>query len=166
MGVAISIFRDATNNGADSIIHRLDAAQAWRAAARLTKDESEFEAHTTTLRLLEIAVARSRSLEAQFSQLMRVAIRHVKNVACDAAALALEQGDPELAVSLLEQGRTVIFRQLGHFRTVLEDVREVAPALAERFTSLSQLLDKFVLSGGRDVPTDKPSKVFEDDVSR
>jgi len=62
-------------------------------------------------------------------------------IASDAAACALQLGDPEQAVALLEQGRGLLLSQAIDTRGELTDLRRAAPELAERFERLRRRLD-------------------------
>ncbi|MFI0773661.1 CHAT domain-containing protein [Streptomyces sp. NPDC021212] len=62
-------------------------------------------------------------------------------LAANAAACALEAGDPERAVTLLEQGRGVLLDRALSARTALSALRERDPGLADRFQWLSAELE-------------------------
>lgn len=144
---ALELLEDATNHEKSFLIHRLRAAEQWRKVAYEFDDESDLSAHVITLRLLDTMVERSRSLETQSSQLGGdPTLQAATGVASAAAAIALSRGDPRLAVSLLETGRVIMFRQLGRLRTRLDEVREVHPQLAERFASLSGELEELAVT--------------------
>ncbi|KAG9104065.1 hypothetical protein FRC06_005765 [Ceratobasidium sp. 370] len=59
--------------------------------------------------------------------------------ACDAAATALELGDPEAAVELLEDGRNLFYSQLLPMHTDTDRIRALDPKLAE---NLERTLEK------------------------
>ncbi|WP_049795765.1 CHAT domain-containing protein [Frankia sp. EAN1pec] len=60
----------------------------------------------------------------------------------DAAACCVRVGHPARAVELLEQGRGVLLAQALDSRTDLGALREIDPALAERFAQLCARLDR------------------------
>lgn len=62
-------------------------------------------------------------------------------LASDAAACALREGEPRLAVALLEQGRGVMLGHALDTRTELTDLAEHHPGLARRFDELRTALD-------------------------
>lgn len=53
----------------------------------------------------------------------------------------IDAGDPELALTLLEQGRGILLRQAVENRTDLTALKEREPALAAEFDRLHDLLD-------------------------
>ncbi|MEV1084032.1 CHAT domain-containing protein [Streptomyces sp. NPDC050211] len=62
-------------------------------------------------------------------------------VGCDAAAVAVQQGDPVGALRLLEQGRGVLIGRSLDLRGELGALRDIDPALATRFEELRDALD-------------------------
>ena len=63
------------------------------------------------------------------------------SLAADAAACAVLDGRPEVAVELLEQGRSVLWTQSLSLRSDLTRLAEHAPGLAERLYSIRDILD-------------------------
>jgi tetratricopeptide (TPR) repeat protein len=68
------------------------------------------------------------------------ALTRFPGLAGDAAAAALASGDPEAAVTLLEQGRGVLLGQALQGRDELTELRERAPELAARLIELRAAL--------------------------
>lgn len=141
------MLRDATQPSPCPISQRILAANRWRYFSRKFAHPSELEAARETLKLLDLAVSQSSSLQ-NISTLMadEVIFKGAQGVASDAAALAIRAGDIRLAVSLLENGRSTIFNQLGRYRSQIEEVRGTSPELAERFMELSAHLDALVFT--------------------
>lgn len=124
-------------------------------------------AYGTTLGLLEEAITRSTSLEKQYSQLSNHStLKQTKGLAVDAASLAIDGGEVELALELLEQGRAVLFAQLGRYRTALDDIAAVAPELAKKLVTLGRQLDAVTVSGEWVTSGFEPRSRFEDDMTR
>jgi len=69
------------------------------------------------------------------------ALTHFPGLACDAAASALQAGDAERAVTLLEQGRGVLLGQHLQGRDDVAELRDRAPDLAARLVELRAALD-------------------------
>lgn len=135
-------YKDASRDRSAQVLDCLFVALEWAETAAELDDPSIMEAHTQILLLLDRVVAQSHSLEQQYLALLQTpSVQKARHVAVDAAALAIKGGRLELAVRLLEQGRSVVFRQLGQFRIQLADIKFVAPDLGERFTSLSRELE-------------------------
>lgn len=116
---------------------RVDAASAWgRVAMAAGRPDRAADGFDVAVGLLPVLAARGLTRTdaahwmAQHSQLV-----------CDAAACALEVGQPDRAVELLELGRGVIMAQALESRTDLTDLREADPALADEFGYLCRQLD-------------------------
>ncbi|MGW2741336.1 CHAT domain-containing protein [Streptomyces sp. NPDC001450] len=69
--------------------------------------------------------------------------------ASEAAACALQLGDPEKALDLLERGRGILLGQLTETRRDLTDLRRQAPELAEEFSRLSEAMTSLGASTDR-----------------
>lgn len=147
---------------------RIGAANVWRALAQKRAHPSELQAMKETLVLLDLAVVESASLEVHSRRLVDGNIfREAQGVASDAAALAIRANDLPLAVSLLEQGRSTIFKQLSNYRLAIDDVRRVSPELATRLIELGSELDALVIRGDcSNSPASVPTQMFEDKASR
>lgn len=149
------------------ILDRLSAALDWGSAAGRFHHGSELQSYTTALHLLDVALAQSQSLEIQYSTFSRnKTVRRAHQLAVDAAAEAIAQDEPELAVQLLDQGRGILLRQLGRFRTALDDLREKDQVLADRFRFLSNQIGGIMLPSSK-VPLKQGDDAFpEDDSAR
>lgn len=121
-----------------------------------------------TLNLLDIAVAQSTSIRRLSSLLAEDnTFMLIQGLASDSAALALEAGQVPLAVSLLEQGRSIIFTQLGRYRSVIDDIREVSRELADRFSGISAQMNELLLED-RGLASDSLTlpEIFENNATR
>ncbi|QWA21889.1 CHAT domain-containing protein [Streptomyces osmaniensis] len=82
----------------------------------------------------------------RFSQLYQLG--RFPGLASDAAAAALTQGDPEQALRLLEQGRSVLWAHLMETRGDWKALSEQYPQLAVEFNEVCRLLDLNVVHFG------------------
>lgn len=130
----------ADENG--HLFDRLDCALAWASFARQEKEETALGAYRVALELLDTSVTIARDLEMQHARLAkRNDSSDVRGLASDAAALAIDQQQARLAVELLEQGRGILFAQLGRYRTPLDELRAVDGDLASEFAAISSQLE-------------------------
>lgn len=162
------MLRDATLDSASPTFLRVSAAYWWKTHARKYLHASELDAARESLNLLELAVTESASLEGLSGRLSEDKVfKRAQGVASDAAALAISAHDLPLAVSLLEQGRSTIFTQLGRYRSAIDDVKEKSPDLAKSFVELSAQLGALVVRGGNfGSGNNTHSRGAEDDASR
>ncbi|WP_436532516.1 CHAT domain-containing protein [Actinoplanes sp. HUAS TT8] len=116
---------------------RINAAARWGTAAAARQDWIEathgFEG---AVRLLPVLASRRTSRTTREGL-----IADWFGLAADAAACAVASGRPEKAVSLLEQGRGVLWSQLLDSRTDLGELRRAAPDLAAALQRIGAALD-------------------------
>jgi hypothetical protein len=116
---------------------RLAAARRWGAAAadaRRTREAAE--GYAAAVGLLPAVAWHGLDLATREEQLAQWA-----GLAADAAACAVLDARPELAVELLEQGRSVLWAQALNLRSDLTRLTEIAPGLAGRLDSIRVILD-------------------------
>jgi tetratricopeptide (TPR) repeat protein len=134
---AIGFFRQAVASAVGLPSVRLAAAHAWGTTAADAGDWAEatsgFAAAVGLLPLVAWHGLDRRDLDRLLASW--------PGLARDAAACAVRAGRPELAVELLEQGRSVIWNQTLRLRTDLEDLAAEHPALAARLEAARRILD-------------------------
>ncbi|QMU69608.1 CHAT domain-containing protein [Streptacidiphilus sp. P02-A3a] len=134
---AVACFQQATADPYAPASRRVEAARLGGYA--LIKLESWPEAatcFTAAVELLPRLAPRALSQADREHQLSRIS-----GLASDAAACALQAGDPPLAVRLLEQGRAVLLSQALDARTDISELCSRHPGLADRFDALRDALD-------------------------
>ncbi len=137
LDAAIRCWRKASQVPAGTPLNRLDAAGNWgQAAAQAGLTHQAAEGYKAAVGLLA---------QVAWHGLDRVTreehLAHRFGLAADAAACAVLDGRPELAVELLEQGRSVLWNQALNLRDDLSRLAEQAPDLARRLDSIRQVLD-------------------------
>jgi Tfp pilus assembly protein PilF len=137
LSTAMTRFREVATSDLAGTSERIVAAWRW-AATQLAAGGvvAALEPLRLAVGLLPQAARRSLPRDDQERPLSLFAGR-----ASSAAACALEAGDSELAVQLLEQGRGVLLGQALDTRGDLTALREQHPGLAAEFTRLRDLLD-------------------------
>ncbi|MFI9785991.1 CHAT domain-containing protein [Kitasatospora sp. NPDC051984] len=139
---AIAAFETAARNGAAGAIVRTETAR--RAAGLLASDQPARAADLAELAVRLLPEVTPRRLARGDQQR---ALGEFDGLAGEAAELALAcPGMPvdaraARALRLLEGGRAVLLGQAIDVRTDLSDLTDRHPALAERFTTLRDLLD-------------------------
>lgn len=124
---AMAAFRAATEATGSSVQDRLFAARCWGGTAMEVDDHAEaLTASCTAVALLQEFGWVGLDRDDQ--------VRSIQDGAAlprEAAALAISAGQPELAVELLEQGRSVLWRSTLHLRTDLAALAAHDPACAD-----------------------------------
>ena len=116
---------------------RLAAARSWGAAAAdAGRTRAAADAYAAAVGLLPAVAWHGLDRATREEQLAQWA-----GLAADAAACAVLDARPELAVELLEQDRSVLWSQVLNLRTDLTRLAEKAPDLAGRLDTIRAILD-------------------------
>ncbi|MEY9989226.1 tetratricopeptide (TPR) repeat protein [Streptomyces sp. V4I8] len=134
---ALEPARDATTSPVADIPARVAAGIAWGDIAASAGEYAEaVVALETVIELLPRLAARELRRSDQEYRLGRWS-----GIAASAAACALAAGQPEKAVTLMEQGRGVLLARVLDARADLTALRRHHPGLAEEFEELRDALD-------------------------
>ncbi|KDR70891.1 hypothetical protein GALMADRAFT_159709 [Galerina marginata CBS 339.88] len=142
------LYKQAANDITSHSQHRLRAAIDWAAKAQEYHHNSVLSAYTISLHLLDRCLISHPDIESQQSFL---ATAHVpESLASDAASAAINAGNLELAVELLEQGRAILWSKMDGYRYPLDQLCQVegGAQLADRLKTLNAELEPLVLSSG------------------
>jgi CHAT domain-containing protein len=144
---AINCWRDAVSSPTAPTHQRVAAAIAWGVACESLDDPAlAAEGFASAVRLLPLLAW--RGLERR---LREKHLADVGGLVTDAAGWAIEAGDLENAVELLEQGRSILWSQSLQLRTDLTRLRTVNQDLALRLDEVRAALDRpLTVSGAID----------------
>ncbi|KAJ7214117.1 CHAT domain-containing protein [Mycena rebaudengoi] len=115
---------------------RFHAAKSWAEHAHIHKPSSVLHAYTTAIELLPELAWLGLSITDRHHQLLGAG-----QVVRDAASAAIAARDYKKAVEWLDQGRSIIWGQLLHLRTPVDELQESHPGLADQLMSLSTSLE-------------------------
>lgn len=137
---AIENFHAAADTIGASLLLRVTAARKWgEQAALISDDDQAVQGYVTATELLPSLSWRGASRRTRESLLAAV-----QGTASEAAACAITTARYDLAVSLLELGRSVLWSQQIELQTDLADVAAVDEELANRLAQArGRLLDEF-----------------------
>ncbi|UQS25189.1 CHAT domain-containing protein [Amycolatopsis thermalba] len=129
---ALDVYREAALFAGSPTVRRVEAAERWgELAAEGGLPATAAEGYAVAVGLLpQLAGRRLDRGDAQYW------LGRFAGLAADAAACALNAGDPEGAVTVLESGRCVLAAQALDSRGDLSELRERAPGLAAEFEAL------------------------------
>ncbi|MFD4195109.1 CHAT domain-containing protein [Amycolatopsis thermoflava] len=129
---ALAVYREAALFAGSPTVRRVEAADRWgELAAEGGLPASAAEGYAVAVGLLpQLAGRRLDRGDAQYW------LGRFAGLAADAAACALDAGDPEGAVTMLESGRCVLAAQALDSRGDLSELRERSPELAAEFEAL------------------------------
>ena len=132
------------------LLSRFDIAKHWAETAALNGlNESALTAYSTAISLLLKITSVVFNVDSRREQLMQRSI----NLPCDAARCAIELGQYEKAVELLETGRSIFWKQLLELRHPLKDLRKDAPEIADELQKAGEELERGGLRQRRDHPS-------------
>ncbi|KAK7021242.1 CHAT domain-containing protein [Favolaschia claudopus] len=135
---ALTLLEDATFLPFPSVKTRFEAAMQWSLVLHKYRHPSTLKAYRCSLNLLEQWMIINSEVEAQHRFL---ATEQSQSVACDGAAAAIDIGDLESAIELLDHGRTVLWSRLQGYRQSLDLLHQKDKHLARCFESLSKELE-------------------------
>ena len=119
--------------------HRLLAAFSWVDFAIQWSHPSKLDAYRKSLELLQVLISTGTSLESTHYRLIStVKLKGTQHLAVNAAACAIREGHMEIALELLEQGRSLLLTQAGRYRTSVDDLEET---LADEFKAISAKME-------------------------
>jgi hypothetical protein len=145
---AITASRSAAEIVTAPAVTRALAARDWgQVAARVGDAAEALRGFSVAVNLLDQVAWRGLQRPDQERNLGRFAA-----LACDAAAWAIQAGQPERAVELLEQGRGVLLAQAIDQRAREHDLRGAAPKLADRLAYIDDQIEHLP-------PADDPLRV-------
>jgi len=132
-------FQAATQSSGPPSV-RFNAAITWSKRAHLFHSASipsVLEAYSTAFELLPQVCWLGLSIAARHHELIQA-----RTLACDAAATAISANNLWMAIEWLEQGRSVLWGQILHLRTPLDDLNASNPGLAAKLTSIAGDLER------------------------
>ncbi|KAG8927516.1 hypothetical protein FRC02_008088 [Tulasnella sp. 418] len=132
--VAWQLYEKAVSHSTANAHTRYDIARKWVSNSR---GESRLLAYRKCLELGDRYILVRSSVRSRLKLLSSLS----HSGATDAAACAIGLGEVSTAVELLEQGRTLLWSQLGRYRTSLDALQEVDKDLAVKFESLSRKIE-------------------------
>ncbi|KDQ54437.1 hypothetical protein JAAARDRAFT_112935, partial [Jaapia argillacea MUCL 33604] len=132
---SIRTLSTATQSDVGSPFVRFRAGITWARQAQKTRHTSLLTAYSTLLTLLHQLAWLGLPMHERHRELTGAGhlVRHV-------ALAAIEAGQFETAVEWLEQGCSVVWGQLLQLRTPIDELQQVQPQLAARFTQGSNRL--------------------------
>jgi tetratricopeptide (TPR) repeat protein len=116
---------------------RFEAAEGWISMASALDHPSLLAAYECALGLIPLVAWLGLSMTDRYQHLAKIG-----GIARDAAAAAISLEKYDTALEWLEQGRSVVWTQLLHLRTPVDELYEVNPDLADQLLRISRLLEQ------------------------
>ncbi|PSR85641.1 hypothetical protein PHLCEN_2v5370 [Hermanssonia centrifuga] len=156
---AFTRFEEAVNLRYVPPRHRFDAATLWANMARHIGHSSSLCAHMKALELLDLCLTSTPTIDLQHQFLIQNNHTH-SALATNAASCAIEKGELEIAVQVLEQGRAFLWSRIRGYRPSIEKLQERNPSLAEEFKAVCQQLENLTVSSQPDILGMSPIPIY------
>jgi tetratricopeptide (TPR) repeat protein len=143
---SFALYEQAATDLSSSPHNRLTAAIDWAAKARRYHHKSIICAYSLSFQVLDHCLISHPSIESQQTFL---ATAHIpKSLASDAASAAIDAGDLEAAVELLEQGRVILWSKMQQYKHPLDQLRQIDRELADLLQTLNVEREHLSISSG------------------
>ncbi|KAJ7226877.1 hypothetical protein GGX14DRAFT_555471 [Mycena pura] len=129
-------FRGASAHATSSVITRFRHSRHWARKAAFFRHSSAMEAYQYLINLLPHLA----SLDLNIQQ-RQEALSRARGLACDACSYAIQEGQFDKAVEFLCAGRGVFWAQALQLRTPMDELHFVAPHLALKLWTISNVLE-------------------------
>jgi tetratricopeptide (TPR) repeat protein len=116
---------------------RFEAAERWISEAAVLNHTSLLTAYKCAIDLIPLVAWLGLSIVDRHQHLTKIG-----GIARDAAAAAISLEQYDQALEWLEQGRSVVWNQILHLRTPVDELREVNPDLADRLLRTSRSIEQ------------------------
>ena len=123
---------------------RFNIACSWALLARATQDPSTSTAHETALSLMQDIAPFSPTLQLQHATLITCPFFH--KMPLDYASYRVERGQLEQAIETLERGRALLWSEMRHLHTSIDQLLDADPELGHKFAALNGDLDELTKS--------------------
>ena len=128
-----------------SLPHRFHYACLWALRAHSIQHPSTSTAYETALSLMQGIAPYSPTLQLQHATLtVLTADSHEMPLAY--ASYQVGQGQLEQAIETLERGRALLWSEMRHFRTSIDQLLRADPELGHKFAALNQDLEELTKS--------------------
>ncbi|KAG9123475.1 hypothetical protein FRC07_014890 [Ceratobasidium sp. 392] len=133
---AISAVKAAALSPTGSPSLRFTCARKWAKLCSHDTSASPLDAYREAISLLPRMIWLGIEFQNRYS-----GVHLAGDIATEATAAAIALGDYDLALEWLEEGTSILWKQLLQLRTPLDDLRKASPQLAAELESVARELD-------------------------
>jgi CHAT domain-containing protein len=141
---AMELISQYVSNAYGSLPNRFLLACEWAFFARYTRHSSVSTAYETALSLMQDTVLFSPTLQLQHSTLATHDI--TQSLSLDYASYRVNQHQLEEAIEVLERGRALLWSEMRHLRTSIDELLIADPVLAHKFAAVNRDLEHLTKS--------------------
>jgi hypothetical protein len=141
---ALGIFSQHISSARASVPDRFLIACAWAFFARFTRHSSVSTAYEKALSLKQDTVLFQPTLQLQHAAFATHDITH--SLPLDYASYRVDQDQLEEAIEVLERGRALLWSEMRHLRTSIDQLLSADPVLGHKFAAVNQDLEELTKS--------------------
>ncbi|THU75490.1 hypothetical protein K435DRAFT_579188, partial [Dendrothele bispora CBS 962.96] len=157
---AIAAYQRATKNTSGPPLTRYNAARRWAILCLKHQSvSSALNSYNVVLEIIPQIVWLGQTIHHRYEQLPRIG-RTINA----AAATAISAGDLPRAVEWLEEGRSIVWKQILQLHTPLDELRQKHPDLANELSMVSLALGNAGTSDFHDIGLETKQKSAEDEA--
>ena len=141
---ALELLPQCINDAHFSFPNRCQFACVWAHFARLTRHPSVHTAYKTAMSLLQDNLHFAPTLQLQHTTLATHDLTH--RMPLDYASHQVDLGQLKEAIETLERGRALLWSEMRHFHTSINQLLETDPDLGHKFAALNRELEEITKS--------------------
>ena len=143
----IELIPQILDNGSRLLILplRLGIACIWAVLAHMTQHPSTFTAYETALSLMQDVAPFSPTLQLQHVTLTAFP-SYYHEMPLAYASYQVERGQLERAIETLERGRALLWSEMRHLRTPIDQLLNADPDLGQKFAAINRDLEELTKS--------------------
>ncbi|KAA1477032.1 TPR-like protein [Dentipellis sp. KUC8613] len=134
---AIDAYRRSATSASGSPSLRFYAARQWSKMCLRRGSTPSLEAHAVVMSLVPRIVWLGSGISQRYDDVMTIS-----DAVNEAAAAAIQLQDYTSALEWLEQGRAIVWGQMIHLRTPVDDLEATDPSLAKQLRDVSHQLER------------------------
>jgi tetratricopeptide (TPR) repeat protein len=146
----LEILIQCVNNTHVSLPNRLRLSCAWAYHARRTRQSSVSTAYETAMSMMQDTLLSSPTLQLQHTILAILATHKMedtaRNLPLDYASYQVDHHQLEEAIETLERGRTLLWSEMRHLRTSIDQLLEADSDLGRKFAEVNRDLEELTKS--------------------
>jgi CHAT domain-containing protein len=144
---ALDLFSQYVSSTRASVPDRFKRAGAWAFLARHTRHSSVSTAYVTALSLMQDTVLFSPTLQLQHATLATDSDDiGTRSLPMDYASYRVDQHQLEEAIEVLERGRALLWSEMRHLRTSIDQLLGAHPVLGHKFAAVNRDLEQLTKS--------------------
>ena len=129
----------AIDNESMSAPNKLDWACVWASRARDTGHSTVSTAYQVAMSLILSTLVFTPTLEMQ--NVLLASKESISQMPLEYASYLIQIGQPEQAIEVLEQGRSLLWSEMRGFRTSIDQLRSASQGFADKLVEISQQLE-------------------------